>query len=829
MENIFPNKDQSNSPNSKPVAQSCSAQILSDANTASLSCEQFRSIVEYQSDIIVLIAADDTLIYANKTCREFYGIAENAICEMNYLAFIPESERVKVGEQLANLTKDSPTVMVDNRVISASGQLRWVRWSNMAVFDNSTGELAYIQSVGRDITDEKEIYETLRRNDERFQAILHSMQDTAILMIDENKQITYSWFGRELIDRYQIISQKVGGFERFFDFTPISSSRLLQSVEYVLANGKSLGYQEKFQISEGVASFELTLSPLHDENGKVASVVCYAKDNSMQCEAQKLSKFRMRFESILMNMSTYFIDLPSQQIETGIGETLKAICEFMGLERAFLYELSSADLATLKIEWHKSEFSDLREDVKNIALSDFPVVASKLMNLETVLIHREDEIEDLALRTILEQEDAKTLLLVPMARDGKLLGSLGFEAIHEQKPWGSEIVNLFKLAAEVLTNVLSRHEAELNLRESEERFKAVFESTDDRIYVWDKNDILLYANHSGLDAFKSSKANAFGKPVSQILNNRPEFLALWQERVQKVLTTGESIHVHDHICDENGESWTSSSLSPLCDINGDVFAVAILARDTTDSEQIKIELSLYREKMIRTEQLASLGVLGATVSHELNQPLTVLKLLAQQSLRSLRKAKKMDSIAVKNLQESLDEIDNASRIVNRFRVFARKMPRDCVEQIDLKKNLAKIVAALSASAKKAGLAILINGFSKLPLVEANPGELDQLFFIMIQNAIQAIDTHKENMLEIIASESHDKVSIIFKDNCSGIKEEELAKIFEPFFTTKSPKEGTGLGLSIVKELLEGRGGQIQVESKRGIGTCFEVSFPVKMN
>ncbi len=676
------------------------------------------------------------------------------------------------------------------------------------------------------ILDSKTPHPPVCTSEQAFNAILDSIQDTVVLLVNKNMDVIDSWISKEFLESWSGESERQNSFDWFFDVTSLSRNRLFQSIEYVLREGEPLTYQERVLNGSDIIFFEISISAII-KDGNVVSAVCYARDKSREHQALQLSEFRMRFESILMNMSTYFIDLPAQKIVTGIRETLKAISEFVGLDRAFLYEIVSDDTVELKIEWYKQEFGPLQQDLKTIRMSDVPTISSRLINLETLLIHSDEDIDDEMLIGLLKRENTKTMLLIPMTRDSKLIGFLGFESMYEYKRWGPEVVSLFKLATEILSNVLSRYEAQNNLLRSEERFRAVFESTDDRIFVWSKTGHLLYANKAGLAHIAQEKEAVFGEKYLDIFCDRVDTASLWRDRVSQVLKSGKILHIHDHLYEDSKEEWIDSTLTPLLAQDGSVFAVAIISRDITESEKIKNELNVYREKMMRTEQLASLGVLGATVAHELNQPLTVLRLLTQQSLRRLRKMDLKDDVAVENLNDSLSELDNATKIVQRFREFARKMPRDEIVQIDLKKNLDKIVASLMALAKRSGLTVKTQGFSELPPVWANKGELDQIFFVIIQNAIQATVPGKPNTLTISACESNGSVKILFRDSGKGIEKEKLPKIFEPFFTTKSPKNGTGLGLSIVKDLLEGRGGKIEVESELGIGTCFEVNFPVK--
>jgi signal transduction histidine kinase len=104
-------------------------------------------------------------------------------------------------------------------------------------------------------------------------------------------------------------------------------------------------------------------------------------------------------------------------------------------------------------------------------------------------------------------------------------------------------------------------------------------------------------------------------------------------------------------------------------------------------------------------------------------------------------------------------------------------------------------------------------------------DLDQVFFALVQNAVQAADGIKDRHLFITGTLQDDRVVLQFQDNCGGIDPAHLPRIFDPFFTTKPSGQGTGLGLCIARRIVCRRGGQISVSSQQGEGTTFTVTLP----
>jgi two-component system C4-dicarboxylate transport sensor histidine kinase DctB len=238
------------------------------------------------------------------------------------------------------------------------------------------------------------------------------------------------------------------------------------------------------------------------------------------------------------------------------------------------------------------------------------------------------------------------------------------------------------------------------------------------------------------------------------------------------------------------------------------------------------ELREYDAKMFRTEQLASLGIISANIAHELNQPLTVIQLLLQQVRRSLTKKTKDASAVKENIDDSLSELARAAEIVGRFRTFARQSAPGSIEKIDICKVAESLIKALSSGARKSVLKLSLKKPRKSVYVRATAADIEQLFFVLIQNSIQAANPKKKNHLNINISCRKNNILVDFHDNCGGVPEDLEGQIFEPFFTTKPRQEGTGLGLPILERIVNRYEGDVKFENRPGYGISFHISLPL---
>jgi C4-dicarboxylate-specific signal transduction histidine kinase len=251
----------------------------------------------------------------------------------------------------------------------------------------------------------------------------------------------------------------------------------------------------------------------------------------------------------------------------------------------------------------------------------------------------------------------------------------------------------------------------------------------------------------------------------------------------------------------------------------------VIARDIHEFKQAQDQLEEYRQKMSRAEQLACLGVLSATLAHEMTQPLTVVRLAVQNAIHDTEKTG-CPSPVLEDLREALTETASLAAIVERFRTFARRSSDRAIKKIALADVAGKIIRLLQEGARQSKVSLEMCGLEALPMINGYEKDLEQLFFALAQNAIQAAGGHKDHRFCISGETAGECVELRFEDDCGGIAPKHLHRIFEPFFTTKGPTEGTGLGLCIVQRVVDEAHGKIRVRSRKGFGTTFFVTLPI---
>jgi signal transduction histidine kinase len=224
------------------------------------------------------------------------------------------------------------------------------------------------------------------------------------------------------------------------------------------------------------------------------------------------------------------------------------------------------------------------------------------------------------------------------------------------------------------------------------------------------------------------------------------------------------------------------------------------------------------EQLIQTEKVAAIGTMASGIGHEINNPLYVISGLAE----AIRDEK---DIAACNEygRDILKYAKEISAIVKNLSGYTRPASRQELEEVDLHEKLDEAIAMARLSQLDDRIKIIKN-FGAIPNIMAKPEEIQQVFFNIVRNGIQAMTG--DGVLTLTTTFENGQVCIQISDTGQGIKKENLSKIFDPFFTTKGPDEGEGLGMYIVQKIVNKYGGTITVDSEEGKGTTFTICFPV---
>ncbi len=242
------------------------------------------------------------------------------------------------------------------------------------------------------------------------------------------------------------------------------------------------------------------------------------------------------------------------------------------------------------------------------------------------------------------------------------------------------------------------------------------------------------------------------------------------------------------------------------------------------------QLKTAHQKLMQSDRLASLGQLSASVAHEINNPISGVLNLAMLMQRIL----KDDGIPPnripefrKYLSQVIHETARVGRIVSDLLAFSRRSkPQRSLADLN---GIIRTTASLVAHKLQLSNVQMHSDLQQdLPRIQCDSSQIQQVVMNLILNAAEATQGQERREISVKTAADREKDALVMEvcDNGEGIAPEIMPKIFDPFFTTKEEGKGVGLGLAVVYGIVEAHGGEIEVQSAKGSGSTFKVTFPL---
>jgi two-component system NtrC family sensor kinase len=240
------------------------------------------------------------------------------------------------------------------------------------------------------------------------------------------------------------------------------------------------------------------------------------------------------------------------------------------------------------------------------------------------------------------------------------------------------------------------------------------------------------------------------------------------------------------------------------------------------------EKQMMNEKVVEAGKLASVGELAAGVAHEINNPVAIMVEEAGWIGDILEDEEFRASENLPELQRAINQIQTQGKrckeITHKLLSFARKTDATVCD-VALNDLLEDVVALSAQRAKYSKVEIQTDLQDSLPPLKISPSEMQQVFFNLINNALDAME-NIGGVLKLSSRRNNNHIVVEVSDTGKGIPAANLNRIFDPFFTTKSAGKGTGLGLSICYGIIDKLGGKLECKSTVDVGTTFYISIPL---
>lgn len=420
------------------------------------------------------------------------------------------------------------------------------------------------------------------------------------------------------------------------------------------------------------------------------------------------------------------------------------------------------------------------------------------------------------------------------AEAGNIAYSLTFAPVVD-----SDYVNVYAL------DITEQKTSEAALKESEGKYRAIFDSSEEAIFIFDVDGSILETNNKASKIYGYSQKEFKNLSIEKLIH--PDDRQIYFEHLANLDTQSAFLFGNRNVC-KDGSTINIAVSSTTIYIKGKKYVVSIIT-DITERKHAEEELALRQQQLIQADKMASIGTLSSGIAHEINNPNQIIRLFSPRILGAWesivpileeyyeengdfllagRKYSEIGKQIPSFFSKILDGSNRIDRIVNDLKDFVRMDRSATKTEIDVNIVIRSSITLVTYQINKSTLNFSTQLGKKLPRINGNAQQLEQVLVNLVQNACDALTNRQQGIhIKTVYEAAKRRVKIDVQDEGEGIPPDKIAKITEPFFTMKEPGQGTGLGLSVSLNIIREHKGSLSFSSEPGKGTTATIHLPVR--
>ena len=572
--------------------------------------------------------------------------------------------------------------------------------------------------------------------------------------------------------------------------------------------------------------------------------------------------------------------------EDTFKKVLKNLGRATNASRIYIFENSVIDkslVTSQNLEWTNK---NIDSQIDNPGLQNFAFVKSGFKRWIDVL--KNDKplhglIKDFPKKEqeLLSQQNIQSIAVLPIFIHNKWWGFIGFDECTRERIWSETELKIFSITADIIGAAIHRNQveqqllelnneletrvdkrtkalqkqvndrklAEILLRESEEKYRQIFENANDGILL-SVDGIVKFINPKLYEITGFLPKDSIGRPFTNFVH--PDYQQIvYDNHVGRLKGLDVPERYDIKAFTKSGEEKWFEIKSALLTWEQQpavlTFVSDITERKKTADELRELNLNLenrvkeelkkaedQQQLLIQKSKLESLGELAAGIAHEINQPLGGISMALDNILIKLNDKGASKDYLESKIRQSFEDIERIKTIIDHIRTFSRGQQQTEFSKVDINKVIHNALSIINNLYSNHQINFVLDLEETENIVYGNQYRLEQVILNLLSNAKHAVDDKKEQLqseesfnkrISINSSSRGKNLVIVIEDNGIGIAENHLDKIFDPFYTTKEIDSGTGLGLSISYGIIKEMKGDIIVDSEEGKYTIMTINLP----
>ncbi len=734
--------------------------------------ERYRTLAEGAHDAIFIIDRDDRVRYVNSFAAKLVGLPCEEVVGRQRRELFPPEESDKMKSNLDKVFQTGEPLYSEETITYLNRKYWQSTW--LVPINGTAGKVKAVMGITRDITERKQAEEALREKEEKYCTLVEQTTDV-VYEVDRTGKFTYC--SPRMQDIFGYSSEEFIGKKPIDLMSPAEQENNTPMFQDTIMSRNSIYLSDiKFPDKRGVIRLiEINGRPFFDEHNNFAGYRGIFRDITERQKAEealKESEERYRTLAEGAHDPIFIIDRDDRvrYVNSFAAKLVGLPCEeVVGRQRRELFPPEESD--------------KMKSNLDKVFQTGEPLYSE-----ETI--------------TYLNRKYWQSTWLVPInGTAGKVKAVMG-----------------------IGRNITESKRVEEALKESEQRFRTIFDNAIDGILLVDLEKKKFYIGNKMICRMLGYELEEL-KNISVMEVHPKEHLPYIIDQFERQLRGEFTLSKDIPVKRKDGSIFYADINSSPIMLDGKRYLMGIF-RDITEHKKAE-EIRLENERLAYANHAKSEFL--ASMSHDIRTPLNSIigfsELLKQKMPGELNEKQEhfMDNVlsSSKHLLILINDILDISKIE------AGKIEL-AIEEISVPSVMDDVLVLIKEKAAKHKVILNKEFDPRLDVIEADRTKFKQILFNLLDNAVK-FSKEEGGTVTITTKKTDDMAEISVSDTGVGIKEEDMGKLFTKFQQLKIGKKygGTGLGLSITKQLVELHGGTIKAESKFGVGSTFTFMLPLK--
>lgn len=762
--------------------------------------EKLRLFIEYTPAAIAMLDTNMRYIATSKRWLTNYGLGIKTIIGSSHYDVFPELP--KRWREMHNRCLNGEIIdPFEDRIERQNGEIKWFR-REIKSWYKTRDQIGGLIIFAEDITERKMNERDLMESQKKLKNIIDHSTNLFYSHDTEQNIIYVSPQVKDILG-YKT-DEALRSWTNFVSDNPLNKIGLQKTLE-AIKYGKPQGTYELELVhkNKNKVWVEVREAPIV-ENGITTSIVGSLTDITERKIIESGLKKRIEFELSIASISSRFLNVSHMTIDKEINEALKTVGKVAQVDRTYLF-IFSEDLSICDNthEWCREGIAPEIDNLKKIPTSTIPWWMESLKKNEPIHIPRVETlpVEAEAEKTILEAQEIKSLVVVPLSTTKELKGFIGFDSVKNYKNWMPEDIVLLKMLSEILVNALEKLKSDDLLKKSEEKYRKLVDTAPDVIYSLSHPEGIITSLNPVFENLTGWRIDEWiGKPFKLLIH---------QEDKEKTKIPNSFIRdkrpftMELRILKKNGEYLVGEFTNVTEVKNSKVTGIFGIVHNITERKMAEEQLRILMNRLIDSEEIMRKTASGQ-LHDQVGQNLTALTInlnyiISQLSVEVSEKiaTRLNDSLTI--LNETIDQIRN---------IMVELRPT-VLEDYGLN---AALNWSINKFAERTKLNVKYNGKDLEKELPINAG---YIIFRVIQEIFHNISKHaraKNVKVELI--EMSEEIKIEVKDDGIGFSTKKVREM----------KDSISFGLSSIEERMKLIGGKLEISSEPGKGTVVTIEI-----